>query len=166
MEDSEGEEDVHGIELGNLAATVVEEIGVTVVENFGFTLVRLGSTSMGLEIRLMPVGKLGAAVMFNLLVVVATKVMQVKKDQKVASALVGVKVKDSRKKICCKVVLLLLPSPDVEHSLPVAICALAAEAAAVTGLKMEGSRMYSGWLPASIQQWSFGIFSSNQTPMG
>ena len=151
LEDSEnssrGEEDVHGIELGNLVATVVEENGFTVVENLRFTLVRLGSTSMGLEIRLMPVEKLGATVIYEMLVGVA-KVVQFKKDQMLASALVEVVLEESKKKICCKVALLLFPSPNVAHSLPVAFCALAAEAA-VTGLEMEGSRMYSGWLQAS-----------------
>ena len=149
---------VHGVELGNLVATVVEDIRVTVVENFGFIVVRVGSTtSMGIEIKLMPDclpgGLIGSWPMENLgatvLVVVATKGMQVKNDQMVASASVGVEVEESRKKICCNVVLLLLPSPDVAHSLPVAFCALAAEAAV-----MEGSRMYSGWLQASSQQWS------------
>ena len=77
------------------------------------------------------VEKLGATVMFEILMVVATKVVQVKEDQMVASAFVGVVVDESRKKIYCNVVLLLLPSPDVAHSLPVAFCALAAEAAVV-----------------------------------
>ena len=137
---SQGEA-VHVGELGKLVATVVEDIRVTVVKNIGFIVVRVGSTSMGLEIKLMPdclpggwtsywsVERLGATVMFEM--VVATKVVKVKKDQMVASALVGVVVKDSRKKIFCKVVILLLPSPDVAHSLPVAFCALADEPAVV-----------------------------------
>ena len=78
------------VELGNLVATVVEDIRVAVVENFGFIVVRLGSNSMGLEIAVMPdclpggwtsywpVEKLVVTVMFEMVVVMVTKVVQVK----------------------------------------------------------------------------------------